>query len=59
MSDILKRIDEALDEYTTVRKKYGSDLAKIVFANIARTLLQEASEEIKRLEAKVNQMNEL
>ena len=48
MSDILKRIDEALDEYMTVRKKYGIELAKIVFANTARTLLQEASEEIER-----------
>ena len=56
MTDLIKRMNEALGEYEKALSKYGNPLAKDVLAIKARTLLPEAMKEIKRLEAKANQM---
>lgn len=56
MTDIIERAEKALEVDRENREAYGIDYSDGYMAPDARTLLPEAIEEIKRLEAKANQM---
>lgn len=51
--DLIERAEKALDEFAKDSRIFGLAFAKDYMADAARTLLPEAVEEIKRLEAKL------
>ena len=53
MTDIIERAGKALEDYEKNKKEWRHGFAQELFATPALTLLPEAIEEIKRLEAKL------